>query len=147
MILFFSLAFFSSTFFFIGIFCFFLFVFFSFQGSRLRFSSWVPLRTLFVPVVRCMQIMTKDRPDVPMVPPDTTLATWTKYMILSKHCENLSIAKKREMFAIMRNEVMACTGDHTDLYHMYLPRIGFSLGECALFHTISEHLRKHQAGK
>ena len=89
----------------------------------------------------------QNRVDVPHPPVDTMIATWTKYTILTKHCESLSIAKKREIFAIMRNQVLGCSsGDSSELYHLYLPRIGFTLGECALFHTISEHVRK-QGGK
>jgi hypothetical protein len=93
-------------------------------------------------------VQQQNRLDVPQAPTDDMIATWTKYMILTKHCESLSIAKKREIFAIMRNQVLGCSsGDSSELYHLYLPRIGFTLGECALFHTISEHVRKHQGGK
>ena len=77
------------------------------------------------------------------LPPECGLATWIKYIILARHCEHLSIASKREIFSIMRDEVAKSTPQtHSQLYHMYLPRIGLSLGECSLFHTISEHLRR-----
>ena len=89
----------------------------------------------------------QSQSDVPPTPSESMMATWTKYTILTKHCESLSIAKKREIFAIMRNQVIGCSSDSSELYHLYLPRIGFTLGECALFHTISEHVRKHQGGK
>ena len=82
--------------------------------------------------------------DAPIdTPPPESTATWAKYTILIKHCESLSIANKREIFAIMRNQVLSCPGDSSELHHLYLPRLGFNLGECALFHTISEHVRKH----
>ena len=82
----------------------------------------------------------------PSQPPNQKFATWAKNIMLAHYCEGLSIANKREIFAIMRNKMLGpdvdpgCTGD---MYHMYLPKIGLTLGECSLFHTISEHLRRH----
>jgi hypothetical protein len=80
--------------------------------------------------------------NTPPVPPDTLMPTWVKFTILANYCDKLSIATKREIFAIMRQQVLTADSDTNLLYHRYLPQIGLTLGECSLFHTISEHLRR-----
>lgn len=85
------------------------------------------------------------QPPESQIPPpsDTNVATWIKYMILSRHCEQLSIANKREIFSVMRSHIQDKPPEEVKgLYHLYLPKFGLTLGECALFHTISEHIRR-----
>ena len=77
------------------------------------------------------------------LPPSKEIATWVKYTILSNYCSGLSIANKREIFSVMRQQIS--NKSHQDirkLHHMYLPKFGLTLGECSLFHTISEHIRR-----
>ena len=82
----------------------------------------------------------------PSQPPNQKFATWAKNIMLAHYCEGLSIANKREIFAIMRSKMLGPgvdPGSTGEMYHLYLPKIGLTLGECSLFHTISEHMRRH----
>lgn len=73
------------------------------------------------------------------VPPSNLAPTWQKYVILALHCERLSIADKRHIFATLRTHTKS---DCNDMHNWYLPKYGITLGEFALFHTIGEHIRR-----
>ena len=77
------------------------------------------------------------------LPPSRTYSTWVKYIILAKYCVMLSIADKRYVFATIR-QVLEKKDKETDteLYNYYLPKFGITLSEFALFHTISDHVKK-----
>lgn len=72
-------------------------------------------------------------------PPSHLAPIWQKYVILALHCEKLSIANKRHIFATLRAQTIC---DCDDMHTWYLPNYGITLGEFALFHTIGEHIRR-----
>jgi hypothetical protein len=75
------------------------------------------------------------------VPSEFTVPTWTKQIIMLQHCEQLSISQKREVFQVMRAQTEKGVSQK-ELHHLYMPHIGMTLGECAIFHMLSEYKRR-----
>ena len=55
--------------------------------------------------------------------------TWSKYIVLSRHVADLTMRDKRVVFMLMRN-TEGCTSD------WFIPRLGITMGEFCVFHTI-----------
>lgn len=62
-------------------------------------------------------------------------ATYRKYIIMAWVIEKLSVKQKREIFKLMRTCVEA---DH----NTFLTKYGFTIGEFATFHILTEKDRK-----
>lgn len=74
---------------------------------------------------------------LPTHPPTVPLVTWTAHHVLLHHYERLSVADKRQIFAVMRE-----IGAAREAEHLYLPRYGMTLGEFSILHIVSDHMRR-----
>lgn len=79
-------------------------------------------------------------PDIP-----STFPTWVKYTTLASYCDQLSIAKKRQVFLLIRSDPNL-QGEMKQVSHChnhYMPLLGLTMGEFAVFHTIQDFIRKN----
>ena len=67
-------------------------------------------------------------------------ATWSKYIVLFRYIQSLSIRSKRAVFIAMR----ADTSRSVDLF---FPHIGITAGEFCVFHCLSQDSPRHARTK
>lgn len=59
------------------------------------------------------------------------LATWSKYIVMSYHVGRLGMRDKRFVFSALRK-----AGEVDE--DMFIPRLGITTGEFAVFHTLAQ---------